>query len=189
MDGLSNILIDPAAPHNFKGISCKYFYINHLMYADNLLVMGESTRGNAIQLNSCLQLFASLSGLQINTNKSAIIFSNNDPGNQWICEELGIHNVNQHLTYLGIPISLKRLKATHFQPLLSRISALLVGWKNKFLSFAGSVQFLKFTITNSIAYWIRGSIIPKGCCATINKLCSKFLFHNNMVERKLHLIS
>ncbi|PKU66661.1 Putative ribonuclease H protein [Dendrobium catenatum] len=189
MDGLSNILNDPTASPNFKGISCKNFCINHLLYADDLLVMGESTRSNVIQLNRCLHLFASLSGLQINSSKSAIIFSNNDPENQWICEELGIQNVNLHLTYLGIPISPKRLKASHFQPLLSRISALLAGWKNKFLSFAGRVQFIKFTITNSIAYWIRGSIIPKGCCAAINKLCSKFLFHNNLVDRKLHLIS
>ncbi|PKU73489.1 Putative ribonuclease H protein [Dendrobium catenatum] len=188
MDGLSNILTDPASPHNFKGINCKDFYINHLMYADDLLVMGESSKENAYNLKTCLQKFATASGLHINPNKSAIIFSSDAPGNQTICEELGIHNINLHLTYLGIPISPKRLKATHFQPLLSKISALLAGWKNNFLSFAGRVQFLKFTITNSIAYWIRGSIIPKGCCDTINKLCSKFLFHNNLVERKLHLI-
>ncbi|PKU79785.1 Putative ribonuclease H protein [Dendrobium catenatum] len=189
MDGLSNILTDPAYPHNFKGIYCKDFYINHLMYADDLLMMGESSRENANMLKTCLKHFATISGLHINPSKSAIIFSSNDPNNQTICEELGIHNINLHLTYLGIPISPKRLKTTHFQPLLSKISALLAGWKNKFLSFAGRVQFLKFTIINSIAYWIRGSIIPKGCCDTINKLCSKFLFHNNLVERKLHLIS
>ncbi|XP_028551195.1 uncharacterized protein LOC110112690 [Dendrobium catenatum] len=55
--------------------------------------------------------------------------------------------------------------------------------------FKGRVLFLKFTITNTIAYWIRGSIIPKGCCAKLNKLCSRFLFNNNLVEKKLHLIS
>ncbi|PKU76817.1 Putative ribonuclease H protein [Dendrobium catenatum] len=189
MDGLSNILTDPAYSHNFKGINCKDFYINHLMYADDLLVMGESSKGNANKLKTCLQHFATVSGLHINPSKSAIIFSSNDPTNQTICEELGIYNINLHLTYLGIPISPKRLKASHFQPLLSKITALLAGWKNKFLSFVGRVQFIKFTIINSIAYWIRGSIIPKGCCDTINKLCSKFLFHNNLVERKLHLIS
>ncbi|PKU68127.1 Putative ribonuclease H protein [Dendrobium catenatum] len=188
MDGLSNIITDNASSHNFKGICYKNFYINHLMYADDLLVMGESSKENAKNLKTCLEKFASCSGLHINSSKSAIIFSHNDPCNQSICEELGIHNINLYLTYLGIPISPKRLKASHFQPLLSKIYALLAGWKNKFLSFAGRVQFLKFTIINSIAYWIRGSIIPKSCCDTINKLCSKFLFHNNLVERKLHLI-
>ncbi|PKU84501.1 Putative ribonuclease H protein [Dendrobium catenatum] len=189
MDGLSNILIDPTSSNQFKGICCNDLHINHLMYADDLLVMGDSNIDNANHLNSCLHLFSSLSGLHINPNKSAVIFSSNEPCNNLICEALGIHNISPYLTYLGIPISPKRLKFTHFQPLLSKITALLAGWKNLFLSFAGRIQFLKFTITNFIAYWIRGSIIPKGCCVYINKLCSKFLFHNNLVERKLHLIS
>ncbi|KAI0491496.1 hypothetical protein KFK09_025756 [Dendrobium nobile] len=186
MDGLSQLLSDP---QKFQGIHCKNVHISHLMYADDLLVVGKSSIHNARQLNQCLQTFGAFSGLHINSNKSAIIFSHQNVENQLICEELGIINVNHHLTYLGIPISVKRLKISHFQPLLSRISALLAGWKNKFLSFAGRVQFLKFTISNTIAYWIRGSIIPKSCCATINKLCAKFLFHNNLDERKLHFIS
>ncbi|KAI0513575.1 hypothetical protein KFK09_009600 [Dendrobium nobile] len=85
-------------------ISCKGININHLMYADDLLVFGEASHANAVCLSS-------------------------------------------------------------------------------------RVQFLKFTIANTIAYWIRGSIIPKSCCATINKLCSRFLFHTNILERKLHLIA
>ncbi|PKU79523.1 Putative ribonuclease H protein [Dendrobium catenatum] len=188
MDGLSNILTDQSSSHNFKGIQYKNFSINHLLYADDLLVMGESSIDNARNLNTCLNNFASISGLHINPSKSAIMFSNSEPTNQIICEELGIHSINPFLIYLGLPISPKRLKASHFQPLLSKLFALLDGWKNKFLSFAGRIQFLKFTITNSIAYWIRGSIIPKGCCAMINKLCSKFLFHNHLEGKKLHLI-
>ncbi|PKU63786.1 Putative ribonuclease H protein [Dendrobium catenatum] len=186
MDGLSQILSDS---HNFQGIHCKDLLISHLMYADDLLVVGKSSIDNATKLKRCLQTFGSLSGLHINSYKSAIMFSHHSLENQRICDELDIHNVNLHLTYLGIPISTRRLKTSHFQPLLSRISALLAGWKNKFLSFAGRVQFLKFTISNTLAYWIRGSIIPKSCCASINKLCAKFLFHNNLVDRKLHFIS
>ncbi|KAL0907108.1 hypothetical protein M5K25_025651 [Dendrobium thyrsiflorum] len=35
----------------------------------------------------------------------------------------------------------------------------------------------------------RGSIIPKGCQKIINRLCSRFLYHANSSDRKLHLIS
>ncbi|KAL0929184.1 hypothetical protein M5K25_001128 [Dendrobium thyrsiflorum] len=41
------------------------------------------------------------------------------------------------------------------------------GWSDR------RVQFLKFIIINFIAYWIRGSIIPKGCHKIINRLCSR----------------
>ncbi|KAI0531357.1 hypothetical protein KFK09_000910 [Dendrobium nobile] len=161
MDGLSNILTNNSDSFSFKGIKCKDYYINHLMYADDLLVIGDATRENAVQLNRCLHHFGALSGLHINVNKSAIIFSMSSNENQNFCDDIGIHNVNNYFTYLGLPIAPKRLKSTHFQPLLSKITALLAGWKNKFLSFAGRVQYLKFTISNTIAYWIRGSIIPK----------------------------
>ncbi|XP_020695252.2 uncharacterized protein LOC110108798 [Dendrobium catenatum] len=120
----------------FKGVN-----INHLMYADDLLVFGEASHANAVCLSNCLNLFGSLSGLHVNAAKSSILFSNNAPEKLDICGELG------------------------------------------------RLQFLKFTIANTIAYWIRGSIIPKSCCASINKLCSRFLFHTNIMERKLHLIA
>ncbi|XP_020693923.1 uncharacterized protein LOC110107843, partial [Dendrobium catenatum] len=51
------------------------------------------------------------------------------------------------------------------------------------------LQFLKFTIANTIAYWIRGAILPKACCAFISKLCSKFLLHGNIEDKKLHFIA
>ncbi|KAI0500636.1 hypothetical protein KFK09_018852 [Dendrobium nobile] len=150
-------LLQKGFPQTFvnwiRGMKCKNTYINHLMYADDLLVVGDSTRENAANLQRCLLHFNSLTGLQINASKSAIIFSNNKPENQIICDEIGIHNINTYLTY------------------------------------SGRVQFLKFTIINTLAYWIRGSILLKGCCATINKLCSRFLFHNSIEARKLHLIS
>ncbi|XP_020704825.1 uncharacterized protein LOC110115796 [Dendrobium catenatum] len=48
MDGLSQTLSDS---HNFKGIKCKDVQISHLMYADDLLVVGEATIENARHLN------------------------------------------------------------------------------------------------------------------------------------------
>ncbi|KAL0910547.1 hypothetical protein M5K25_021541 [Dendrobium thyrsiflorum] len=103
-----------------------------------------------------------------------------------------ILHVNQSLTplkYLGLPIFYRKLKLHDFQPLLQKISTYLDGWKAKTLSFAGRIQYLKFTISNTLAYWIRGSIIPKGCCKLINRLCSRFLYFGNTNARKLHTIS
>ncbi|KAL0916751.1 hypothetical protein M5K25_014286 [Dendrobium thyrsiflorum] len=134
---------------------------------------------NVETLKHSLDTFSAASGLYINNNKSSIIFSLNNVDEGIITDILGIPNINTSLTYLGIPISSKRLKASHFQPLLSRLTTLL----------AGRIQFLKFTIANTIAYWIRGAIIPKGCRKSISSMCAKFLLHGNSVGNKLHLIS
>ncbi|KAI0507814.1 hypothetical protein KFK09_013942 [Dendrobium nobile] len=53
----------------------------------------------------------------------------------------------------------------------------------------GRIQYLKFTIANTIAYWIRGAIIPKAGCKIIDRMCARFLYHGSIAEKKLHLIS
>ncbi|XP_028555324.1 uncharacterized protein LOC110094857 [Dendrobium catenatum] len=185
MDGLSHCL----HPNIFQGITCNGVSVNHLMYADDLLVFGKAEHDNAQFLLLSLNRFAEASNLAVNPTKSSIIFSKNVTAPSLIADLLGIQNTNVLLTYLGLPISPSRLKFSHFQPLMSKISALLAGWKVKFLSFAGRLQFLKYTIADTIAYWIRGAIIHKRCRTLISKLCSKFLLHGDTEAKKMHLIA
>ncbi|PKU65301.1 Putative ribonuclease H protein [Dendrobium catenatum] len=186
MDGLSQSLNSLAS---FVGLKYKNFSITHLMYADDLLVFGEASLQNFENLTNILTTFKEASGLGINPIKSAISFSKAVNNADLLAGAIGITNMQDSFTYLGIPITSQRIKFSHFQPLLSRISALLEGWKVKFLSFAGRVQFIKFTISNTIAYWIRGAIIPKACQKFISRICSKFLFFGNLTDKRLHIIS
>ncbi|KAI0494109.1 hypothetical protein KFK09_024240 [Dendrobium nobile] len=129
------------------------------------------------------------SGLFINHSKCSILFSYNTPHADDINLLLGFLRANGSRNYLGLPISSKKLNSTYFLPLLSKLLTLLAGWKNRFLSFAGRLQFLKFSIANTLAYWIRGSIIPKSICKLVDKMCSRFLFHGSTNLKKLHLIA
>ncbi|KAL0908568.1 hypothetical protein M5K25_023070 [Dendrobium thyrsiflorum] len=64
------------------------------------------------------------------------------------------------------------------------------GWKANLLSLAGRLQYLKFTILNSIAYWIRGSILPKSVYKFIKKCSSAFLFFGDSeANKKLRMVS
>lgn len=76
-----------------------------------------------------------------------------------------------------------------FQPLMNNISNHLAGWKARLLSFAGHFQFLKYTVCNTIAYWIRGAINPKTCLKILSRICAEFLFFGDLEARKLHLIA
>ncbi|KAI0522770.1 hypothetical protein KFK09_005155 [Dendrobium nobile] len=187
MDGFSCSLENGNA--HFIGPQMKNLSITHLLYADDVLVFGKASLSNAHTLAKAIYIFSNASGLFINQAKSSIIFSKNAANSSAICNCLGISTQSSFLKYLGIPIATGRLNSSHFQPLMSNIFTLLDGWKVKFLSFAGRVQFIKFTIANTLAYWIRGSIIPKSCCKVLSRLCSRFLYHGKINERKLHLIS
>ncbi|KAI0516632.1 hypothetical protein KFK09_009309 [Dendrobium nobile] len=174
---------------SFLGIENGNYNYKHLLHADDLLVFGNSSMHNAAILLNALSSFAEATGLYINNSKCSILFSFNSPLAEDINLLMGFLRANGSLTYLGLPISTKKLNSTFFLLLLSKLFTLLTGWKNQFFSFAGRLQFLKFSIANMLAYWIRGSIIPKYVCKMIDKMCSRFLFHGSTDLKKLHLIA
>ncbi|PKU74731.1 Putative ribonuclease H protein [Dendrobium catenatum] len=134
-------------------------------------------------------IFFSCSGLHVNQHKSMVIFSKDILERDAICNVLDFPFSQNTITYLGIPISITRLSNADFFPLLHKVSDIFSGWKAKILSFVGRVQFLKFSITNYIACWIRGMILHKYCFKFIRKSCSKFLFHGNIHSKNMHLIA
>ncbi|KAH0463247.1 hypothetical protein IEQ34_007829 [Dendrobium chrysotoxum] len=80
-----------------------------------------------------------------------------------ICSLLNIPDPSIKFTCLGLPISSYGI-SFDFQPLPQKISGLLDGWEAHLLSFAR-----RFPIYNTIAYWLRGVIIPKAGIKFINK--------------------
>ncbi|XP_020681050.1 uncharacterized protein LOC110098531 [Dendrobium catenatum] len=186
MDAFSNLLDG----RGFKGISNGNYKLSHLLYADDVLIFGEATNENCQILVSVINDFANSSGLVINHDKSYIMFPKHVSNQLEVCQLLSIHNIVSKITYLGIPLSFYRLKVADFLPLLDSINKKLNGWKANLLSLAGRLQYLKFTIQNTIAYWIRGSIIPKTVHKVFKKVCSRFLFFGNSnTDKKLHMVS
>ncbi|XP_020692638.1 uncharacterized protein LOC110106898 [Dendrobium catenatum] len=98
MDGLSSCLL----PHSnsFIGINHKNFELNHLMYADDLLVFGDASLENVTCLKNVLHCFSEASSLKINPMKSFILFSNMVDNGDLIAAILGISNIRDSLTYL-----------------------------------------------------------------------------------------
>ncbi|XP_020674306.1 uncharacterized protein LOC110093681 [Dendrobium catenatum] len=185
MDALSSILDD----NIFKGVHYKEFNISHLLYADDLLILGEATPNNCANLMRILNTFSEASGLHINMDKSSLLLPKHIPNGPNICNSLNLTQ-KESISYLGIPISFKKLKLFDIAPLTDKIMGKFSGWNAKLLSMAGRLQYLKFTMLNSIAYWIRGAIIPKAVFKIFRKLASKFLlFGDASVGKKLHMIS
>ncbi|XP_020680432.2 uncharacterized protein LOC110098065 [Dendrobium catenatum] len=126
---------------NLNCFPCGPFSLNHLLYADDVLVFGEASTQNAWEFHKFLMDFAYASGLHTNNAKCSILFSTN--------------------TSLA----------------------------NDIAHILGRIKFLRFTIANTLAYWIRGSIIPKTCIKLIDRLCARFLYHGTTVGKKLHLVA
>ncbi|XP_020704622.1 uncharacterized protein LOC110115660 [Dendrobium catenatum] len=161
MDGLSSIFEGATASNSLQAIKVERCEVSHLMFADDLLVFCKATVRNAHTINSILKEFTTVTGLNVNPLKSSILLSKNTQAADDICNILNVQQSILPIKYLGLPIFYRKLRLCDFNPLIQRITSQLEGWKAKLLSLAGRVQFIKFTISNTLAYWIRGSIIPK----------------------------
>ncbi|XP_020694319.1 uncharacterized protein LOC110108146 [Dendrobium catenatum] len=186
MDAFSNLL----EARGFKGFNADNFHLSHLLYADDVLIFGEATIENCSLLSSILDEFAQVSGLHVNYDKCSVMFSKNQRNQNSLCQALSISQITSKISYLGIPISFNRLRVADYLPLMDSIHNKFDGWKANLLSFAGRLQYLKFTIQNTIAYWIRGSILPKTVFKFFKKTYSRFLFFGDITcSNKLHMVS
>lgn len=173
----------------FKGFVFKDKNYTHLLYADDLIIFGKASRNNIDILNNIFVTFSNFTGLFVNHNKSFCIIPNHIINQQDMLLDLNINKRDKVITYLGLPISNKKLNRIDFNPLCKNVNFLLEGWKCKSLSFAGRIQFIKFIIMSLVLYWYRVTSLPASCNKHINKVCSHFLYHGDIHKHRLHLIS
>ena len=78
--------------------------LNHLLFADDGLVLMKASRESAIHLQNVLQLYEVYSGQIVNYDKSSIMFSKNTGAVQkkQVLTELRIGNVTRSERYLGL---------------------------------------------------------------------------------------
>jgi hypothetical protein len=108
------------------------------LYADDVILFTLPNQQNLVATQNILEMFALASGLNINQNKCAII-----P----ICCRLNetallmqfLHGNLQAfpIKYLGIPLSVRRLKKSDLQPLVDKVVTGLPTWKARLLTKAG----------------------------------------------------
>lgn len=96
---------------------------NHLMFADNLILVTRASRQSARNIKLFLNIYQNLTGQKLNLLKSEIFFPTwcNKKIRSTIAWILGIKIGSFPLTYLGIPISPKKLLVNLFQLLQDRV--------------------------------------------------------------------
>lgn len=104
---------------------------NHLMYADDLILITRANRNTARNIKLCLNIYRKLTGQFPNSSKSAIYFPS------WfnlrvfasICSILAFPSANFPITYLGILVSPKRLAIVVFNDMIAKIRNICSSWK------------------------------------------------------------
>jgi hypothetical protein len=118
------------------------------LYADDIALFIRSN-GEDLQLTkSMLQLFGEAAGLQTNLQKSCVIpIQCGEEVGELVNNTLHCTTSSFPTTYLGLPISDKKLRRGDLLAWFEKIANKLQGWKASLLTLAGRAVLTRFVLT------------------------------------------
>ncbi|XP_028550230.1 uncharacterized protein LOC114579535 [Dendrobium catenatum] len=136
--------------------------ITHLLYADDTLTFSHASVDLAIVMKTIMEKFCMWTGQKINVSKSQLLFGKvvSYHMKKRIGRVLGFRIVKE-MKYLGVKISLDRIKMADYQEILA------MPWIDLML----------------------GSLVPKMLIHELEKLCRSFIWNNSDGTKGMHYIS
>ena len=146
--------------------------INHLLFADNSLLLMEANARNAQEVNRILNIYEACSGQVVNKEKSTILYSKNT--RPWKKEEVRrcLHITTEGLSpkYLGVPTYIGKSKTKTFEYIKERVCKKIQGWKEKLLSKASKEILIKVVVQAIPVYTMACFDIPKSICDDLSSM-------------------
>ena len=133
-----------------------------LQYADDTLILCKGDVHSMTVLKTILDNFSLATGLTINFHKSTFIPMNVDDRTATaMATTLGCALSTFPQTYLGLPLSPHKLRASDFQPLLTSFDRYLAGWKARLLSTGGRIVLVNAVLGSLPIYFMSSTLLPK----------------------------
>ncbi|KAJ3704591.1 hypothetical protein LUZ61_008296 [Rhynchospora tenuis] len=193
MEALSRWLQEATAQGVLKGVRVAHTspILTHAIYADDLILMGDTSTAEVDAFVNIMHKFGYVSGLHINPSKSRLWFSKN-------CDDLTVNRVQeawratrvQHdEKYLGIMIGPRGDSKKNGDLLLEKMKQKLAGWKSNMLSHAGRLILIKSVLMTMPVYYMSIELLPKRVIKEINSLLAKFFWGKTDQNRYLAYIA
>ena len=159
MEYLSRLLVTISKRPDYKFHPyCKNLELNHLMFADDLILFSKADPITLVYLKEALDKFHMTAGLRANAHKSQIVFGGCSEELQTHCiETTGLQQGTFPLKYLGVPITASRLSKIECRPLLEKIMGRVQLWATRRISFAGRAQLINTALFGIVSYWASSS--------------------------------
>ncbi|WVZ49550.1 LOW QUALITY PROTEIN: hypothetical protein U9M48_000897 [Paspalum notatum var. saurae] len=122
-------------------IKCRAF-----LYADDLVIFIRPSRRDVLALHAILEVFAGCTGLCTNLDKCSITPLHCSL-EEVALDTLGCRLVQFSCTYLGIPLSYKRVPRSMEQAIVDKVALRIPKWKGNLLSLAGRTVLVKSTLS------------------------------------------
>lgn len=93
--------------------------------------------------------------------------------------DLPVRSVNFPLKYLGMPLSIRRLKRIHFQPLIDKAVGKMSAWYGRNFTSAGRTCLVKTGLTSQPVFMLTALKPPNEVIEDLDKRRRTFLWAGN----------
>uniref|UniRef100_A0A453EL27 Reverse transcriptase domain-containing protein n=1 Tax=Aegilops tauschii subsp. strangulata TaxID=200361 RepID=A0A453EL27_AEGTS len=147
------------------------------LYADDVILLCHPSPDDIVAVKEILQLFGRASGLHVNFQKSVAALIRCDIVDAaHAVAHLGCPIVEFPLTYLGIPLTLRRPTAAQLQPVVDKVAGKLPFWKAWLMNKAGRLAFVKAVLSAIPIHQLLVLAPPKKTIKLLEKIERGFLW-------------
>lgn len=164
---------------------------NHLMYADDLILITQATRTVSRTINSCLSIYSSLTDQRPNLSKSQVFFPSwfNKHVLKRICSIIKLKPASFPFTYLDVLISPKKLAVASFKPMVGRISHTCSRWANLKLSPTTKTILINSSFLSISTYALSMYPIPETTLSDITRVVRNIFWAKDNNGKGIHYVA
>ncbi|KAI3727188.1 hypothetical protein L1987_66999 [Smallanthus sonchifolius] len=163
--------------------------ISHLLFADDVIIMGEWSKANFKNLLRLMRCFYLASGLVINLSKCSLLGINVSENSVAEMAEIARCQVGQlPFSYLGLKVGANMNHSKNWRPIIEAFKARLSIWKAKNLSIGGRVVLLRFVLDSLPVYYFSLFKAPDKVINKLEKIRRNFLWGGDGINRRIHWV-
>jgi hypothetical protein len=150
--------------------------LNHLLFADDLVLFSLATSGEAALIQTCLDKYNSWSGQTVNIQKSTILFSKNTaPATILAIQSILPYELTTAFAkHLGLPLLIGKSKAAAFSDILENVQRKIDGWRFKTLSQVGKIILVKVVASAIPSYTMSSFLLTDSLCHKLDTTFKNF---------------
>jgi hypothetical protein len=160
LNSLFNLAENRGLLHSLEGANIRS---GLSIYADDVVLFVQPFEEDFQCVKTFLDCFGSATGLVSNLQKSFVIpIRCNDQAVQMGCNILRCTSSSFPCTYLGLPISDKKLRKSDLMVWVEKVADRLPNWKARLLSLAGRTAMVRFVLSAIPIYLLRAVLVTRG---------------------------
>jgi hypothetical protein len=148
-----------------------------LQYADDTLIIIRAIPEHVVNLKKVLDDFSTATGLTINFHKSTFVpIVTNQAMALSMATTFGCVVFSFPQTYLGLPLSIYKLRPSNFAPIIHKSDMGLSGWRGRCLPIGGCLILVNSVLTAMLTHVMAAGLLPAGVVEAIDKRRRAFLW-------------